>query len=839
MDETLQPKDPNDPAVTPTHVPLDAALPGAPREQSPLSASIGGYTLVRKLGEGGMGVVYEALQGNPRRAVALKIIRGGAYVDETVVRLFQREVQALARLKHPGIAAIYEAGRTGDGQHFFAMELVQGRRLDEFLASEPPAAAGDRASVRSRLELFLQICDAVAYAHQRGVIHRDLKPSNILVQEDAATGASRGGAAQPGVKVLDFGLARIADGDVAGASMATESGTIRGTVPYMSPEQIRGDTDLMDLRTDVYSLGVILYEMLTGELPYDLRRASLPEAARIICHEPPRLRGRLPGHALAGREIETIVGKALEKDAAQRYQSAAGFAEDIRRYLNNQPIVAQPPSTVYQLRKMVSRHKVGFGFAASLLVLLAVAAGAMTVQARRIALERDRANRQAAITGQVSDFLVRLFRVSRPDQARGATITARELLDKGTAQIRADHTMDPEVRAALVDTMGDVYSSLGLFDRARPLLEEALRTRTQVFGASSLPVADTLHSLGLLLQSRGQDAESKPEFERSLAIYEKREGPASLNVAQILNDLGNAENHLGDYKDAETAYDRAIAIRKEVEGPDTLDVVPMQSNLALLSVRKGDLAGAERAFRAALATYEKALPPNHPDVALLAGNVGATLVAERKYREAEPFYKQALAIHEKVLGDEHPQLALDLANLAEVHRVLGDLPSAESENRRALAILRAKVPPTDFRTRFVLVNLATVLDEKGAPAGLREAEGLLREVIATNRTSPPPDPWDAAKAEGELGGCLLKQGKYAAAEPLLVGSFPTLRDKIGINDRARVDNALDWIIELYRREGKPAKAAPYLALRTARHAGEGAKPRTVAGSHALAAGKRV
>ncbi|MGH9481672.1 MAG: serine/threonine-protein kinase, partial [Terriglobales bacterium] len=520
-----------------------ASPPSTPDGSGASGQKIGGYTLVCRLGEGGMGVVYEAVQENPRRHVALKIIRGGSLVDEQSVRMFQREAQVLARLQHPGIAAIYECGRTADGQHYLAMEMVRGWALDTYLRRPEAEAAGDKAWVRRRLELFLKICDAVSYAHQRGVIHRDLKPANILVPmpAPASVTVSTVAARAAEVKVLDFGLARLAEDELGGSSLLTQPGTIQGTVPYMSPEQVRGSTDQVDVRSDVYALGVILHEMLDGKLPYDLSRASLPEAARIICEQPPQplaLAAHGGGGGGLARELGIIVGKALEKEPARRYQSAAALAEDIHRCLHDLPILAQPPTTAYQLRKLIARHRAGFAFAAALVLLLAGYAVTMAVAAHRISAQRDRANREAQVAEQVSGFLTNLFQSSRPEQARGRTVTALELLDRGAGSIRANAAMDPEVKASLLDTMGGAYSSLGSFSQSEPLLQAALATRTALYGAQSKPVADTRRDLGQLAYNRGDDRAAQDQYTRALAIYQQVEGPGNLDVAKLLNDLG-------------------------------------------------------------------------------------------------------------------------------------------------------------------------------------------------------------------------------------------------------------------------------------------------------------
>src|SRR5262245_51101624 len=375
-----------------------AKLPAAPQL---IGQELANYKIISLLGKGGMGVVYEAEQQHPRRPVALKVIRGGRLVDEFQVKLFRREAQALARLKHPGIAAIYEAGRTDDGQHYFVMELVRGIPLLDYVKGLRPTGKQAPSNIRRRLELFIKICEAISYAHQRGVIHRDLKPANILVADESeGQGLDGPGVSRVEVKVLDFGLARITEEDGAGASGLSQAGQIRGTLPYMSPEQIRGEPDQIDVRADVYALGVILYELLAERLPYDLEHVTLPQAIRVICEVAPKPLNRAWGESRdresrkterIDRDVETIALKALEKDPERRYRSAAAMAEDVTRYLTNQPIQARPPSALYQIRKLVARHKVPFASLATVFALLLGFAITMAALSARIARERDKA----------------------------------------------------------------------------------------------------------------------------------------------------------------------------------------------------------------------------------------------------------------------------------------------------------------------------------------------------------------------------------------------------------------------------------------------------------------
>jgi non-specific serine/threonine protein kinase/serine/threonine-protein kinase len=709
-------------------------------------ATIGPYRVVREIGRGGMGVVYEAEQQRPRRPVALKVILGGRHVDATAVRMFQRETDSLARLKHPGIAAIYESGSTDEGQHFFAMELVPGRTLSDYL--EQTGAPASRQDVRCRLALFRKIGAAVAYAHQRGVIHRDLKPSNILVLEPQGGAVSRGGGAGmpgsrdaadgvPDIKILDFGLARITDPEAEAATAVTAIGRIQGTLPYMSPEQVRGRRDEVDVRTDVYALGVILYRMLTGRLPYDLEGAEFPEAARIVCEQAPRpLRTAAGARLKFDHDLTVIVQKALEKEPARRYQSVAALDEDVARYLGGQPILARPPSAAYQIRKLVARHKVPFAAAGAIVILFLGFAIVATLQARRIAAERDRANREAKTAQRVSDFMTDLFKVSDPNEARGNAITAREILDKGVEKIEKELADEPEVQARLMLAMGRVYSNLGLFREAGPILEQAVETRRRLLGEENLDTLAAMNSLAFQYAEAGRTSE------------------------------------------AEKLYARVLEVRRRLQGEDHPDTLVTMAGLAEVYRRQGRYAEGEKLAIQVLEARRRVLGEDHWLTLSSMGNLANSYYLQRRYADAEALYLPAVEKSRRVLGDDHPTTIVTMENLARIYGHQGRFAEAEKLLREALDRLRRVVGEDHPYTLEAMNQLGVLFDVQGRQA---DAEPLYREALERRRRVLGEDHYDTLVSMMNVANMLAVRGRHADAEALLREALDRVRRVLGEN----------------------------------------------------------
>ena len=567
----------------------------------------------------------------------------------------------------------------------------------------------------------------MSYAHQRGVIHRDLKPANVVVLREASANVSTSILpAAPDLKILDFGLARITDSDVAMSTVVTEVGSVQGTLPYMSPEQVRGNPDEIDLRTDVYSLGVLLYELLTGKLPYELPHASLPAAARVICEEPPRPPSKVwSGRRRLDADLQTIVLKALEKEPARRYQSAAALGEDVQRYLTHQPILARPPSAAYQFRKLVARHKVPFAFVAVLFIFLVGFAITMTVQSARIARERDRANRESETAKSVSEFLVRLFEVSDPSEARGNSVTAREILDKGAEKIERELADQPLMQARLMDTMGRVYMSLTLWDRSLSLFQKALAIRSRELGEDHPDFAHSLLSLGDLYVEQGKPAEAQALQERGLAIMERSFGPAAPEVAWALYSLRGA---LMGAKDAEArrALERALQIFERDPDANSRGIAYCLNDLGLLCMNAGDYPAAMDFYERARAITVKIFGADHPQVFMGLNNLGYLLIKMGRYSEARPYLEQALAVIERTYGPEHPMTAIALQSLGEMWWRAGDPARARPFLVRAVDIQQAHGGGGDMG--LSLHTLAVVLRDLHEPA---ESERMFQRTLAT------------------------------------------------------------------------------------------------------------
>jgi eukaryotic-like serine/threonine-protein kinase len=689
---------------------------------------IGPFCLVKKLGEGGMGQVWLADQTAPvRRRVALKLIKAGRY-DDSALQRFDLERQSLAIMDHPSIAKVFDAGSTAEGQPYFVMEYVPGLPITQY-------CDGRRLGIRERLNLFIRVCEAVQHAHQKAIIHRDLKPSNILVAEID-------GQAMP--RIIDFGIAKaIAQPSTEQTQLTfTEFGGMVGTLGYMSPEQADPSVRDVDTRIDVYSLGVILYELLVGFLPFDpdqCKGKPFDEVLRQLRQDDaPRPSAKLGAMrqtsvAIAERrnsnpqqllsllhgDLDSITMKAIERDRSRRYGTPSELAADISRYLHDEPVGARPASASYRLKKYIRRHRGGVAAVAALVLLLAGFAIMQSVQLQRITRERDRANR-------ITTFMTDMFKVTNPSEARGKTVTAREILDKASQDIDAGLTKDPDLQAQMMDVMGQVYDNLGVYTRAKPLLQRAVNIRRQVLGAENPDTLRSMSNLSRTLDHEGHYAEAETLIRQTLDIERRVLGPEHPDTVWSISNLGISLTRDGRFADAEKLLREALDTRRRVLGPEHPQTLVSMSNLAAVLADERQFTEAEKLLRETVEVKRRVLGQEDPDTIVSVNNLASVLNSEGKYAEANRLFQEALDTRRRVLGPEHPQTLVSMLNLADTLTKMGQYEEAENMLKRTLEIQRRVLGPEHPYTAVTTYNLGAIAAHLGHHD---DALALLRSAV--------------------------------------------------------------------------------------------------------------
>jgi serine/threonine protein kinase/tetratricopeptide (TPR) repeat protein len=737
---------------------------------------IGRYRLLEEIGHGGCGVVYMAEQEQPvRRKVALKVIKLGMDTRQVVAR-FEAERQALALMDHPNIAKVLDAGATETGRPYFVMELVGGIRITDYCDQ-------NHLSTQQRLDLFIQVCRAIQHAHQKGIIHRDIKPSNVLVTNQDGV---------PVPKVIDFGIAKATQGRLADDTVFTAFEQFLGTPAYMSPEQAQlGGLDV-DTRSDIYSLGVLLYELLTGKTPFDskeLLAAGLEAMRRTILEkEPPtpstRLKQAFVGddvtlksppadepateqeviptgrerrllqrkeliHQLRG-DLDWIMMKCLEKDRARRYETANALATDIGRHLNNEPVAAGPPGNVYRFQKLVRRNKLTFAagsaIVAALVAGLAVSTWALAKQgqARRDAdAQRGQAQAEAAKSQQVALFLKDTFAAVGPSKALGRDATMlREILDKTSERVGRELTNQPEVESELCATLGTVYSELGDLTNAAAMHQRALDIRRRLNGDQHTNVASSLNDLGTVLQVQGRLDEAEVLHRKALVIRRGLLGPSHPDAAQSLRELGRdlfmhgeliRSNRQARYAEGESALREALAIQRKALGNESIEVASTLSSLAWALRLRNKSPEAEVLGRESLDMYQRLYGKDHPALAGVWDALGLALEKQGKLAEAETAYRQAMAARQKFLGGEHPGLRWSFVYLGRLFWNQWRLPEAEEMFRKLAARPEQQLAYTDYVVTGIS-SVAQLLVAQGKPG---EAAAVWRDALERGQVRQP------------------------------------------------------------------------------------------------------
>jgi len=804
---------------------------------------IGAYEILRQLGEGGMGKVYLAARADDlyQKEVAIKMVQGGLGQNRAMLLRFSSERQILADLDHPGIARLVDGGITDDGQPYLVMEYVNGVRVDDYCRI-------NKLGTEQRLQLFCAVCSAVEYAHKNLVVHRDIKPANILVTEEGRP------------KLLDFGIAKLLDPE--GGQLAQTRTTERMMTPeYASPEQVRGDQ--VTTSTDVYALGVLLYELLAGKRPFQLDTSRPLEMAKIICEQDPQL----PSVVIAanpelaapdaartvGGDLDNIVLMAMRKEPARRYVSVSALAADVNAYLTGYPVNARTDTWKYRSGKFVRRHRIAV--AAALIVALALVGFSigMGLLAKRAARERLTAQREQLAAQRESQFLEGIFAAATPNQTRGQQITARELLDQGAKRVDRELAGDPEMQGRMLNNIGKAYSTLGLYDQAEPLLERAYQLQRKTLGDTNANVADTLYFLAQSIRLQGQYQKAETYYRQSLAVYERNFGEHDAHVAEDLSALGEclylenrdaeaevvlrkavaldqkihndsfARNYLalllkrqGNYRESLQLQREQVEYERQQLGEDSPDYALALHNLAGALFDAGDLASAESTERQTLALQRKIFGDNHPYLAYPLNKMGIFLLEKGDWQAAEPLLRESMELRRKTLGEKSAAFGLSVGNWGRLLQLKGDYGQAEKSLKQALEIISNANGPLDWSAAAVVANLGTLqFDRKDYPAAERYARQALDIAHKLHGDENP----QAVAALIDLAEARVFQGDAASAEPLLRQAF-AIRKKEFSPGHPNVVAAEVRLGEVLTAEGKAPEAEPLLreAIASARSA---------------------
>ena len=760
------------------------------RCESLIGRNIGPYHVIREIGEGGMGAVYLAARADDvfEKQVAIKIMPQ-SLSTESMIQRFRSERQILASLEHPNITRLLDGGTTGDGLQYFVMEYIKGQPIDEYCEQQ-------QLSTTERLRLFRIVCAAVHYAHQNLIIHRDIKPGNVLV---TAEGVPR---------LLDFGIAKLLNPE---GSLETSAATLTVarlmTPEYASPEQVRGET--VTTASDVYSLGVLLYELLAGRKPYRLTGKSAAEVERAICGEEPE-RPSVAASTAVGRrlrgDLDNIILMAMRKERQRRYGSVEQFSEDIRRHLAGLPVIARPDTVGYRTTKFVARHKAGVAAAALLVLTLAAGVVATAWQARVARLETAKAQRINTFLQDMLSFSSSSY--ASPNSRKDPDIKVSEVVEQAAKRAETELADQPEVLVDVQRTIGEIYYSQGRYDQAEQILRRSLEKRRRLYGDDSHGTAEALNLLANTLLRKGANPEADALFRKEIDIERKLARRGRLDVRAMAHALGDYGSMLDQVENnaAEPYLREAFQYASRLTGKDRAFLAMIENDLGNLVSRRGG-PEADRLFRAAIDEYRKLPAGAYAEMGTTLSNLAADLTAAGKYDEAEAFVREALELRQKVLGNAHPDTSMTWHRLSDVLYNKRDYPAAESASREAIEVYRRAFnrPQDSFNFALLLNEQGMILNKMGRP---REAEASAREALEIRTRFLAPGHRLIASSKGVLGESLRLEKRYAEAEPILLESYKILKSTAG-EQWPRTKEVRQSLKALYETRHMPEKARLY------------------------------